>query len=54
MKTALQILTAICIIQNSSFATETITTGNLLEQDFTKWNGNTPILNDSLPGIENG
>ena len=44
----------------SSFANDTITTGNLLSQDFNNWNGNIPLLNDSihnnhvLPGIEGG
>ena len=53
------LLTSI-LIGTSSFANDTITTGNLLSQDFNNWNGNTPLLNDNihndhvLPGIEGG
>ena len=53
------LLTSI-LIGTSSIADETVTTGNLLSQDFNDWNGNIPLLNDSihndhvLPGIEGG
>ena len=48
------------LIGTNSFADETVTTGNLLNQDFNNWSGNIPLLNDSihndhvLPGIEGG
>ena len=60
MKILLKILMVIFIFQANSIADETITTNNLLDQDFNNWNGNIPILNDSihndgvLAGIENG
>ena len=53
------ILLILVLIHTSSFA-ETVTTGNLLSQDFNNWSGNIPLLNDSihndhvLPGIEGG
>ena len=53
-------LLTLVLIHTSSFADETVNTGNLLSQDFNDWNGNIPLLNDSihndhvLPGIEGG
>ena len=54
------ILLILVLIHTNSFADETVTTGNLLSQDFNNWSGNIPLLNDSihndhvLPGIEGG
>lgn len=54
------ILLTSVLTSTSSFANDTITTGNLLSQDFNNWNGNIPLLNDEihndhvLPGIEGG
>ena len=54
------ILLILVLIHTNSFADETVTTGNLLSQDFNNWSGNIPLLNDDihndhvLPGIEGG
>jgi len=60
MKILLKMIVVASISITNSIADETITTNNLLDQDFNNWTGNIPILNDSihndevLAGIENG
>ena len=60
MQHLLKSLVILLVILNDSLAEQTITTNNLLEQDFTNWNGNIPIINDPLhtdhvlPGTNNG
>ena len=46
-KLLLLLLTSV-LTGTSSFANATITTGNLLSQDFNNWNGNIPLLNDEI------